>query len=114
MATAFIYRTSPEPADCHWGFFQPGVTESLSQFSHDDEQGADHADEDQHREPDPHPLLGRPVFAAHFGSRFAFFSFASAPPAKLSQVHAGQYIAVPMCPPFVTRLKNARSVIGGG
>ena len=47
----------------------PGVTEDLSQFSHDDEQGADHADEDQRSEPDPHPLLGRPVFQAHFCSR---------------------------------------------
>ena len=30
--------------------------EGLSQFSHDDEQGADHADEDQHSETDPYPL----------------------------------------------------------
>jgi hypothetical protein len=45
-------------------------TRGLSQPSHDDEQGADQADDDQHSETDPHPLLGRPVFPDHFGSRF--------------------------------------------
>lgn len=48
--------------------YLPGVTEGLSQFSNHDEQGADRANEHQHSEPDPHPLLGRPVFSHHFGS----------------------------------------------
>lgn len=48
----------------------------LSQPSHDDEQGANHSDEDQHSEPDPQPLLGCRLFPDHFGARSAFFSFA--------------------------------------
>lgn len=51
-------------------------TPPLIQSSHDNEQGGDHANEDQRNEPDPHPLLWRQVYPAHFGSRSPFFSFA--------------------------------------
>src|SRR5713101_5371955 len=50
-------------------FGAPRRSRGLSQPGYDDEQGADHADEDQRSETDPHPLLERRVFPAHFGSR---------------------------------------------
>ena len=77
MATAFIYRTSSNPADFVGALDASSTCEppspsrlnrGLFQFSHDDEQSADHADEDQHGEPDPHPLFRCPVFPAHCGS----------------------------------------------
>src|SRR5580765_7232386 len=78
----------------HWGFGclislrtllrPPWRTGGLSQPGYDDEQGADHANEDQHSETDPHPLLGRPMFPDHFGSR------------PVSHMMRSQYIAVRM------------------
>jgi hypothetical protein len=76
--------------------FSARRTRGLSQPGHDDEQGADYADEDQRSETDPHPARASGVST----------SFAVWPP--VSHVMRGQYIAVRLRPRFVTRpRKNA-------
>jgi TonB family protein len=75
---------------CHC-FHAVNFSRGLSRLGHDDEQGADHSDEDQRIETDPHPLLRRPVFPDHFG-----FS------PLVSHMMRSQYIAVRICPRFVT------------